>query len=305
MAVDVHNFVIPENSFDGLHRAANSIERKGERERDYLQRQVSRRASTASFLSNYLSPKDHLTGTNYDPQIVQGFDDLLQEGTKLATQGADSNMIMMALSPRVAKLNQYSTTAKLVSQRIKDQLSQIPANAGYNKGKLEEVARKTAFYDDKGELKDITSIDPNTDWLTETIKLYPDQVTDDKAIDEFVKTSPKFTNTQSVKRINSRGGYEMKKAKVTAPSWATVDSDGEIVPRYDVAMEGGKPHTYNFKTGKGTEADIRLMNEKDFDSLMGSNPGIADWVRGQVMKAGSGANMNTPQAKKRSKSNNV
>jgi len=115
MAIDVNNFVIPESNIGGLYKATNTLERKREREDDLSRQQNARKASTASFLTNYLDPKDSLTGTNYDPQIVQGFDDLLQEGTKLATQGADSNMIMMALSPRVAKLNQYSTTAKLVS----------------------------------------------------------------------------------------------------------------------------------------------------------------------------------------------
>lgn len=296
---DVRNFVIPESDLSGLNRVTNTYERKNVREAEVQRQQSAKKSASAAFLTNYLNPNDNLTGTPYDPQIVKGFDELLQQGTKLASEGADTNMMMMALSPGVAKLNQYSATAKLIDKRIKDQLAQVPANAGYNRLKLEEFAKKGAFYDNEGKLKDIKSIDPSVDYLTEAIKLHPAEVTTDAAIDEFVKTSPKFTNTQSVKRINSRGGYEMKKAEVTAPSWATVDEEGSIVPRYNIALEGGKPHSFNFQTGEGTtkEAEIRLMDEKDFDSLMGSNPGIADWVRGQVMRAGQGADLNSPQAK--------
>lgn len=296
---DVRNFVIPESDLSGLNRVTNTYEIKNVREAEVQRQQSAKKSASAAFLTNYLNPNDNLTGTPYDPQIVKGFDELLQQGTKLASEGADTNMMMMALSPGVAKLNQYSATAKLIDKRIKDQLAQVPANAGYNRLKLEEFAKKGAFYDSEGKLKDIKSIDPSVDYLTEAIKLHPAEVTTDAAIDEFVKTSPKFTNTQSVKRINSRGGYEMKKAEVTAPSWATVDEEGSIVPRYNIALEGGKPHSFNFQTGEGTtkEAEIRLMDEKDFDSLMGSNPGIADWVRGQVMRAGQGADLNSPQAK--------
>lgn len=291
---DVKDFIIPESNFGGVHRAADSLERKSYRDSQEKSNQAAKKATSAAFLSNYLNPKDNLTGTAYDPEIVKGFDELMQQGIKLATEGADQNMMMMALAPGVAKLNQYSTSAKLVNQRVKEQLANIPANAGYDKQKLEELAKRVAFYGEDGKLKDISTLDPQTDWLSEVIKRHPDQVTTDAAIDEFVKSSPKYTNTKKVKRINSKGGYELKNAKVTAPSWAVVDDEGNIVPRFDIALEDGQPQTYDFN---GKVAPIRLMNEKDFDSLMSSNPGIADWVRGQLMRTGQGTNLATPQAK--------
>ena len=296
--VDVNNFIIPEQSFRGLEKVADTYKIKNVREAEMKRQEQARKSASATFLRNYLDPKDNLTGTNYDPQIVQGFDDLLQEGIKLANEGADNNMIMMALSPKVAKLNQYSVTAKGISQRIKDQLAQIPMNSGYEKQKLEQLAKRTAFYNENGELRDIETIDPNVDYVTETIRLHPEQVTNDAALDKFIKESPKFINTKKVKTINSRGGSEMRRAKVTAPSWAIVDDEGNIVPNYEVAMENGQPHNFDFtEGGKATTSQIRLMNEKDFDSLMSNNPGIADWVRGQVVLAGGGTNLNTPQAK--------
>ena len=294
---DVQNFIIKPSDMTGFYRASDNIRLGTYKQEQEAKEASAKKAASSSFLTNYLDPKDFLTGTNYDPQIVKGVNDLLSEGSKLASQGVSSNEIMMALSPSVSRLWQYSAAAKNINQRIKDQLALIPANAGYNKAKMEELARREAFYGDGKDLKDPSTLDYDTDWLGEVVRKYPGQVTTDAAIDEFVKNSPKYTNTQKVKRINSKGGYEMKSAKVTAPSWAVVDENGEIVPRYEIAMEGGEPHTFNFETGKGVTADIRLMNEKDFDSLMRSNPGIADWVRGQVSLAGEDVNLSTPQAK--------
>ncbi len=299
MAVQVQDFVIPEHNYGGLHKAANTVERKNEREQELQRQQTARKGASATFLTNYLDPKDRLTGTNYDPEIVKGFDDLLQEGIKLVNTGADTNMVMMALAPKVSKLNEYSTKAKLVNQRLKEQLAQIPANSGYDKGRLEQQARQAAFMDDKGQLKEIDTVDPEVDYITETIKKYPDRVTTDIGIDEFVRTSPKFTNTDIVKRTNSKGGYERKKTKVTAPAWMIVDDEGELVPRYEIALENGQPQTYEFTTtdGKTKNAPIRLMDEKDFNSILSGNPAIADWVRGQVIKANPGIDINSPQAK--------
>ena len=135
---DVRNFVIPESDLSGLNRVTNTYERKNVREAEVQRQQSAKKSASAAFITNYLNPNDNLTGTPYVPQIVKGFDELLQQGTKLASEGADTNMMMMALSPGVAKLNQYSATAKLIDKRIKDQLAQVPANAGYNRLKLEE-----------------------------------------------------------------------------------------------------------------------------------------------------------------------
>jgi len=250
MAVRVDNFVIPESNLGGFYRVNNTIERKQEKAAELQRQQTAKKAASGQFLSSYLNPKDNLTGTNYDPQIVAGFDGLLQKGMQLANEGADTNMILMALSPEVAKLNEYSTKAKLVNERIKSQLAQIPKNAGYDISKLEQETRTNAFMDENGQLKDISTIDPNTDWLTETLRKYPDRVTTDAGFDEFARTSPKFTNTQTVKRTNSKGGFEMRKSKITSPSWMVVDDEGELVPKYEIALEGGNVYWIDMNNGR-------------------------------------------------------
>lgn len=118
-------------------------------------------------LSNYLDPKDHLTGTNYDPEIVSQLNEAMQHGVELAAKGADTASIMMALGSKVNKISEYSTKAKLIDQQIKNSVTRLKPYKGYNIEALEQQAKKVAFYDETGKLKDISLVDPSEDWVSE------------------------------------------------------------------------------------------------------------------------------------------
>lgn len=303
MALNLDGFYTPEQSFDGLSRIGDKMERRAVLQQRMDEQRVGRRAAAGKFLQDWLDPKQHLTGTNYDPQIISGFNTLLQEGAELARQGADINTMMMALGPKVDNLSQYSSTAKLINQRLKDQLSKIKPNSGYDIPKLEEVSRKMAFYNQDGTFKDIETVDPNVDYVSEAVKFYPDQVTTDAGFDEFVKNSQKFSNTKDITQYDRAGGMNRKRVKITAPNWLTPDVDEKgvtvgMVPRFQIALEDGKPleHTFEGEGGKVTKAPVRLLDEREFKSLLSNNPGTADFIRGQVKKANPDIDLNSPQA---------
>lgn len=304
MAVNLEGFVTPEQGFGGLYKLSGDIEKKRQREEELSSQKTGKRNAAATFLTNYLDQKDFLTGTNYDPEIVRQLNDTMKQGAELASQGADTPTIMMALGPKVSQLHEYSTKAKLIRQNIKDRMQLIPQNAGYDKQALENTAARMAFYDESGKLKDIGSVDPNTDWLSETIKQKPELVTTDAGFDEFVKTSPKYTDTKDVTTFTPSGGMTKKKMKITAPPWVTVDTDNinkttELVPKYQIALENGSPQMHTFKdaNGKDVSAPVRLLDERLFDSMMSQNHGMADWIRGQVKSANPNIDLSSPQAK--------
>lgn len=303
MAASVDRFFTEEQSFQGLDRLSDKVERRQFRADQMAEREEAKKATTGRFLANYLDSKDYLTGTYYDPQIVEGFQELLSEGASLAHKGADPNMLMMALAPKVNKLSQYSTKAKLLNENLKRQMGLIKPNAGYDIPKLEQEARKAAFFDATGKLKDINTVDPQMDWVSETIKMFPERVTTDAGFDEFVKNSPKFTNTSDITSYTPTGGMSRKKVKITSPNWLVPNVDNKgvttgLVPRYQTALDNGQPLMHEFTDDKGNKvsAAVRLLDEKEFNSLMGQNSGIADWVRGQVRKANPDIDLNSPQA---------
>jgi hypothetical protein len=305
MSLDLRGFVTEEQDFKGLYQAGNTLERREYRNQQLTEQRNAKRAASAKFLESWLDPKDSLSGSPYDPNIVKGYHNLLTKGAALANQGADNNMLIMALGKDVQKLAEYGQKAKIVNARLKQQLGQVK-HKGYNLSALEQEARKTAFYNPDGSLKDIAEVDPSQDYLTETIRLYPDKVTTDAGLDEFIKNAPKFTEDKDLTYYSETGTMNKRKKKVTATPWLRQDVDEQgrpvegLVPDFELALEDGKPQTYDFPDGKGGKktAAVRMLNEKWFDSIMSGNPDVADYIRGQVKAhLPEGTSMDSLQAK--------
>jgi hypothetical protein len=290
--LDLSGFVGESQKFQGLYQAAETLERRKFRDDQLAQQKEGRVAATSKFLADYLDPKDRLTGTNYDPESVRQLQETLQEGATLASKGANTADIMMALGPRVNKINEYSTKAKLVNQQIKSSLDKLKTYGGYNVAALEDEAKKLAFQDEKGGLKDISLVDPQTDWVTEATRLKPDVVTTAAGLDELVKKTPVATISRNV--VTSKMGRTKNvKYDATHPWWMDLkrDEQGEIatdpmgnpvgldIVGGPILGDDNKP-LLNPVTGEAFTG----LGKKQFTAIMQHNPDIADYMRGQINK---------------------
>lgn len=292
MALNLDNFITPEQNFGGLYKLGDTLERNKQRNEIATQRDSANRSSMAKFLTDYLDPKEHLSGSPYDPQVTKGYMDLLNEGAQLIknNKGLTTDMLLTALSPKVNRLSQYASTAKSISQQLKERGAQIPDNSGYDKFALMEQAKKTAFYNPDGSLKDISTVDPNIDWISETVKQKPELVTNNKGIDEWLKGQTRMPNSTDVTVYNERGGRQRQKVKTTAYDWAVPDTDAngvhtrKFVPEFDHAVDGGNAIVHEFTNPDGTKvkAPVRAVTDRVFNTILSNSPGTADWVRGQV-----------------------
>lgn len=292
MALDLSGFNVPEQSFGGLYRAGDRLEQNRREDERIAREQEGRQASTAKFLTDYLDPKDHLSGTNYDPQIVSGFQDVLQKAQALAAKGANTNDILMAIGPSVSKLNDYSTKAKLINQQIKGSLGKLKGYTGYNPEALEMEARKQAFYGPDGKLKDISTVDPNQDYVTMAAQNSPEIVTSGKGLDDFVNKTPMADYQRTVQTAY---GGRTKNSKIEAkhPFWEDLQKDekgniavdasgnplGLDVEGAPMVGDDNKP-IVNPQTGQ----PFKVMNKNNFNAIMTHNPDVADYIRGQVNK---------------------
>jgi hypothetical protein len=172
------------NQWAGLYHAADQLDKRTARKDQLALQQQAKRGAAGTFLQNYLDPKDLLTGTDYDPMLLQGLQTAMQQGSRLAAAGADSPMLMMALGPMVNKLSSYATNAKNINKRIDEQLKGMKDSGidGYNMAALKQEALKNAFYkqDANGKMQlDPDSFDPSVDHVAEAIKKNPLAVTTD------------------------------------------------------------------------------------------------------------------------------
>lgn len=292
MAIDVQNFIVKPQQAEGLYQSASTIERRKVRDEQIAQQREGRVASTSKFLTDYLDPKDRLTGSNYDPEIVNQLQTALQEGAALAAKGASTADIMMALGPKVNKINEYSTKAKLVNQQIKSQLDKVKGYGGYNIAAMEDEAKKMAFQNDDGSLKDISLVDPGTNWIAEVSSKRPELVTTGAGLDEFVKKTPTATYSRTA-QTSYAGRTKNVKYEANHPFWEDLATDekGKIatdaagnpigldVVGATMVGDDGKP-MINPETNK----PYRVMDKNHFSAIMSHNPDVADYIRGQVNK---------------------
>lgn len=288
--LDLSGFVSGENSFQGLDKLTNTLERNRAEDQRISQERQSKQTATSKFLADYLDPKDHLTGTNYDPQIVSGFQDALQTAQQLAAKGVATPDIMMAIGSKVAKLNDYSTKAKLINQQVKDSVGKLKGYTGYNTEALQQQALKSAFYGPDGKMKDISTVDPNEDYVTMATKEHPELVTSGKGLDDFVAKTPMAEYSRN-DTTTYAGRSRNVKVDAKHPFYMDVqrDAKGNILTDENGAAKGmdvvGSPMLddnnkpmLNPQTGQ----PFMAMNKNYFNAIMTHNPDVADYVRGQV-----------------------
>lgn len=310
--LDVENLIVKPTDQSGLYHIADNLEKNQYKQAELAQQQQARKAATATYLTNLTDKKDYLSGTTYDPIIVKSLQGAMQQGMQLVDQGASASQIAMALGPSIAKINDYSVKAKLIDQNIKDGVGKLKQYTGYNPEALSSEAKKAAFYDDKGQLKDIDQVDPNTDWIGNVIKNNPDKVITAQGLDEFAKNTPMSKAFSDITTYDANGAKTKIKAHLTGQNWLVpeVDNNGVttgLVPKHDIATENGNPllHTFTDENGKETKAPVRLLDEGTFDNMMQQRPDVADFIRSQVKQHigeytgadGKTIDIGSPQAK--------
>lgn len=288
---NIRGFVTPEQEFGGIYQAGEIIQRNRYRDEQQQREREGRLAATGKFLTDYLDPKDRLTGTAYDPEIVRQLNDALVEGAELAKKGAGTSDILMALGPKVGRISEYSQKAKLVNKAIGDAVAKLKPYKGYNTDALAEEAKKMAFYDEGGKLKDITTVDPNVDWVTETVKTRPDLVTTSAGLEDFIAKTPM---REYANEVQTMFGGRKKNVKYDAksPFWMDVQTDeqGNAITDKSGNPVGLGVKSEIWKDDKGqplidpeTKQPYKMLGKPEYNSIMAHNPDVADWVRGQVV----------------------
>lgn len=292
MPLDLSGFQTPENNWAGLNQVTNTVKEERKEDQRIAQEKEGKIAATSKFLTDYLDPKDHLTGTTYDPQIVGGFQNILQQAQQLASKGASTNSILMAIGPSVSKLNQYSVTAKQINENIKNQVQKLKPYAGYNLEAIQSEAQKAAFLGPDGKMKDISSVDPNQDYVSMVAKNNPELITSGKGLDDFVAKTPM---SEFLQNDTTAYGGRSRNVKVEAkhPFYMGVQRDdkGNLATDVNGREKGldvlGSPMVddnnkpiVNPQTGQ----PFMALDKNAFNAIMTHNPDVADYIRGQVNK---------------------
>lgn len=313
MPLNLQGFVGEPNQWAGLYHAADQLEKRQLKQDQLALQQQAKRNAAGTFLQNYLDPKDYLSGTQFDPMILQGLQEARQQGSRLAAAGADSPMLMMALGPMVNKLSTYSTNAKNINKQVDDQIGKLKESGftGYDYNKLREQALRHAFYkpDANGQPQlDPDQADPSIDWVGKALEQSPELVTSSRGWDEFADKAKMKTEADMVQDYDRFGTMNKQKVNLKYQEYMVPErKDGKVtgfVPKYEMANDEGKPimHTFTDGSGKQVVDQVRVLDRTIYEGL---RQDLKDQIRGQVKlhlkeyKTATGKEIspNSPQAK--------
>ena len=224
MALDTSGFNSEQQTFGGLYKLGDNLERNRYRKEQEYQKNENTKTSNSKYLNEYFDPKEYLTGSIYDKQTTILVQDALNKAQQLNKQGLPLYEITMAVSPLVNKANRYVTNGKLYNQQKKSALEKASKIKGIDASKLSDQMDNYAFpiNPETGE-RDVELYNPNENYADKALN--EGQVYNNEAFDEFMKGAGKNTRGQKLKLMNSRGGYESTDVDVTSPDFMIPESD--------------------------------------------------------------------------------
>jgi hypothetical protein len=153
--------------------------------------------------------------------------------------------------------------------------------AGYDKTRLQDLAMKRIFFNDDGTPKDMGNISISQSPVLDVVRDYPELVTTNKGIDEWLKNEKPSSNKVSVTKGSRPGKVTKSDIEITAPSWAIPETDdkgvftGSVVPNYEIAKDGDDAIYLN-------NQPIRMVTNDIAQSILTNSPATADFIRGRV-----------------------
>lgn len=294
MALNTQGFVTPENKFEGLNQAAETIERKNYRdeqarlrEEERQQQREAKRSASSRFFANYLDPKDRFTGTNYDPETYKILDEALSQAYDLAGKGLGDTDILAAINPLINKANQYTQSAKVYNQRKKDFLDNLKVKKGFNLDAVSRAIDESTFFNEDGTKKDITQVDPDLlpEYIDRAFKSKTGLVEPMGNMPELLRKNDLVEGEGIVKNINSRGGIEKTRRKYKMYDWMQLDNEGEFAPKYEHATDGDEYVKYGF-ANKDKESKVRLLDKNVFNNIIKDDPAYHQYIMEELRKAG-------------------
>jgi len=272
--LQVEDFILRPNKFDGLNDLANNIERRNERQYVRGQQQQRRKDNLMDDALRYTDPAQFFTGTPQDPVITGILKEVLSDAAKMITQdeNLDNAMLYTALAPRISKLSAASQNLKQIAANNKQRFDALKDQKDIDQDKLRNETLRNAYMNPDGTPKDLSQIDPSQDYVDYTLR--NSDVYNNTGFDAYSKGVSRWTDKGQVKSIDSRGGYKKFNTKMSAPSFTVSEKDADgnhigFVPKYEIATENGQPLMHEFQNADGTKtkAPVRLLDRKIMEDL--------------------------------------
>lgn len=269
MAIDVNNFIVPEQNLGGLYKVGDTLAKENYRKRQASEDAQKEQLASTKYLSNYFDPKEHLTGSQFDPTTNQLLGKAYNQALDLVKQNVPLSQILMATSPLVNQVNDYMQKGKMYNEQKKNTIAALKDVKGIDVNKLSNEMDNAAFpIDPKTGQRDVNQFDPNSNYADVALK--NGDVYTNEGFSDYVSKAGKNTTVEDVTVQNPNKSLRRTKAEITIPSFMQKETDERgavtgFVPKYDIATEGDTKLMHTF--GEQGDHPVRIVTQEVFDSL--------------------------------------
>jgi hypothetical protein len=250
--LDISGFVTPEQQFGGLYKFGETLAAQQAAKRKAQQEADAKKKILNKYVAD-IDAKDYLTGTPEDPVITQKIFDAKNDAYKfvLENPGADQADLEYHVNNLVKDVAVASQNLKQTKLQADKYYESLKDNKSIDKQKFYGNFMKNAYYDENGNLKDISKVDPSQDFLTPTLN------SDIYTTEGFNDEIGKFANNKITKDITLRN-----KSGVTRTANLTIDTPMFYEPDIDEKGVLSEDQKFRPRHGFATENGQRIQVPK-------------------------------------------
>ena len=280
--LDVSNFIIPEQKFEGIYKAGETIgaQRKAEAAAKAKADEEAKAGAKAmeTMLSSMSQPKDYLSGAPTDPEVLRRFNSVYQKGLNLINEnkGMNNSMLSAALFPEINKIQQYALTSKTIKGMVDKNLEKYNKDF-YDLPTLKDEVYKKIYFNEDGTMKDLSEVQYDQSIFDKAIEEKGTDITKAAGIISALKGFKPIQEDKKTTRRDKSGRLIESTTKITRMPWEVVNEEtGEFEPVSEIATDNGKPIMHEGQEVKVVPDDIyqQFIDE-------GGQP-VQDWLNSQI-----------------------
>lgn len=275
MPLDISGFVTPEQKFEGLYKAGETLQKERARYATQANKGLS---SLQKTLNDLVDPSKLYTLTPADQIINQQVLDVTKKGYDFIANNPTAQPYQLSsyLANDLSNLAKISNVGKTYNDMLSKSVSALPD--GYDKQGLLNESKKNFFFDPSGKLRTADEMEQTLqtagyDPIGGAIKSNPSVVIG--KFDDWIKNQQKVKNTYSTEKgKKGKGGviekmdvelehpwYMMPETDATGTKFVTDKKGfGKYIPKYEVATDANELIKLNGN-------DVRLVPDAVYNSV--------------------------------------
>jgi hypothetical protein len=281
MALDLSGFVIPENKFEGLYKAADTLAAREKTDTAALAAKNKKTGDAYKTLAD-ITNIDADFGTPYDSRITAGVNNINEKGLKYLNdnKGATTEELRAYLYKDVSDLNNYVNVSKSARKYVDNMLQDVDGDF-YDKPALKKAVFQIGMYNDDETQKDWNEVKFDEETFDKAVSKYGRDIMKEDGFIKALKQAPTQERKIVTESRDASGRLVRNEKEEKWHIWEQeeLDDKGKPTGRYEPKHMYAQDEGVNLKH---EGEDVKIATDDVFDYWYNRNRKMRDLVDAQA-----------------------